>query len=171
MTDWFEWNGKKCTEYGIHVSEHPPITLPAERSTFTAIPGRSGTLTVLEDEDVYDDMILSCTCFIENTNRLTEVVAWLRGSGTVTFANRQGGFYYARVVNQISFEKILRGHENRSFVVAFRCFPFFYLSGYRDISVVESGTFVQNPGCVRSKPRITVYGNGDMQLMIAATMV
>ena len=55
MTDWFEWNGKKCTELGIHVSEHPPITLPAEHSTFTDVPGRSGNLTVLENEDVYDD--------------------------------------------------------------------------------------------------------------------
>ena len=54
LTDWFEWNGKKSTEYGIHVEEHPPITIPAERSTFTTVPGRSGSLTVLEDEDVYD---------------------------------------------------------------------------------------------------------------------
>ena len=27
MNDWFEWNGKRCTEYGIHVSEQPPLTL------------------------------------------------------------------------------------------------------------------------------------------------
>ena len=67
MTDWFEWNGKKCTDFGIHVSEHPPITLAAERSTFTNVPRRSGSLTVLEDEDVYDDMLLTCTCFIEHT--------------------------------------------------------------------------------------------------------
>ena len=85
MTDWFEWNGKKCTDFGIHVSKHPPITLPAERSTFTNVPGRSGSLTVLEDEDVYDDMLLTCTCFIEHTDRLLEIAAWLRGSGTVTF--------------------------------------------------------------------------------------
>ena len=127
MTDWFEWNGKKCTEFGIHVSEHPPITLPAERSTFTNVPGRSGSLTVLEDKDVYDDMLLTCTCFIENTDRLPEIAAWLRGSGTVTFANRQGGFYHARVVNQIPFEKVLRGHPHRSFAVTFRCQPFFHL--------------------------------------------
>lgn len=124
MTDWFEWNGKKSTDYGIHVEEHPPITIPAERSTFTTVPGRSGSLTVLEDEDVYDDMLLTCTCFIENTNRLTEIAAWLRGSGTVTFANRQDGFYYARIVNQIPFEKVLRGSPYRSFAVTFRCQPF-----------------------------------------------
>ena len=42
MNDWFEWNGKRCTEYGIHVSEQPPLTLPAERVTFTDVPGRCG---------------------------------------------------------------------------------------------------------------------------------
>ena len=30
MNDWFSWNGVKCTEYGIHVLEQPPVTLPAE---------------------------------------------------------------------------------------------------------------------------------------------
>ena len=103
MTDWFEWNGKKCTDFGIHVSEHPSITFPAERTTFTNIPGRSGSLTVLEGDDVYDDMVLTANCLIDDPSRIPEIAAWLRGSGTVTFANRQGGFYHARVVNQIPF--------------------------------------------------------------------
>ena len=165
MTDWFEWNGKKCTEFGIHVSEHPPITLPAERSTFTNVPGRSGSLTVLEDKDVYDDMLLTCTCFIENTDRLPEIAAWLRGSGTVTFANRQGGFYHARVVNQIPFEKVLRGHPHRSFAVTFRCQPFFYLKA-DDITVTAPGTFIANPGCIASEPVVRVTLSGDAEITI-----
>ncbi len=170
MNDWFEWKEEKCTEYGIHVSEHPPITLPAERSTFTNVPGRSGSLTVLEDEDIYDDMLLTCTCFIENTDRLPEIAAWLRGSGTVTFANRQGGFYQARVVNQIPFEKILRGHPNRSFAVTFRCKPFFYLDDSPTYTLTKM-TFLTNPGTVRSEPVITVYGSGDITLMVGMTIV
>ena len=41
MNDWFEWNGVKCTDYGIYVTEQPPSTIPEERVTFTNIPGRS----------------------------------------------------------------------------------------------------------------------------------
>ena len=170
MNDWFEWKSERCTEYGIHVSEHPPITLPAERSTFTNVPGRSGSLTVLEDEDVYDDLLMTCTCFIENTNRLSEIAAWLRGSSKVTFANRQGGFYYARVVNQIPFEKILRGHPNRSFAVNFRCKPFFYLDDSPTYTLTKM-TFLTNPGAVRAEPVITVYGSGDITLMVGMTIV
>ena len=92
MNDWFEWNGRRCTEYGIHVSEQPPLTLPAERVTFTDVPGRSGSLTTLEGEDVYEDMVLTAQCFIQSSARVPEIAAWLRGSGTVTFANRPGGF-------------------------------------------------------------------------------
>ena len=58
MNDWFEWNGVKCTTMGIHVTEQPPITLPAERATFTNVPGKAGSMTTIEADDIYDDMIL-----------------------------------------------------------------------------------------------------------------
>lgn len=45
MQDFFLWNGVDCRTYGIHVTEQPPITIPAERSTQTNVPGRPGSLT------------------------------------------------------------------------------------------------------------------------------
>lgn len=171
MTDWFEWNGVKCTDYGIHVSEHPPITIPNERATFTAVPGRAGTLTTLEGEAIYDDMILSATCFIDAPEQIPAIAAWLRGSGTVTFANREGGFYYARITNQISFDKILRGNPHRSFVVNFRCQPFFYQENVTNVTLTVSGKFITNPGSVFSEPVITVYATGDVTLMVGTTVL
>lgn len=171
MNDWFSWNGVRCTEYGIHVSEQPPVTLPSERATFTNVPGRSGSLTTLEGDEVYDDLLLTATCFISDPSRIPEIAAWLRGSGTVTFANRQGGFYHARIVNQISFEKILRGNPHRSFAVNFRCKPFWYMADVQPITLTASGTFVNNPGSVSSEPVITVYGNGEVTLMVGMTIV
>ena len=171
MTDWFEWKGKRCTEYGIHVSEQPPITVPAERATFMNVPGRSGSLTTLEGDAVYDDLILTATCFISDASRIADIAAWLRGSSIVTFANRQGGFYYARIVNQIPFEKILRGNLHRSFVVNFRCKPFFYLSENSPISLTSSGTFVTNPYGFAAEPVITVHGTGDITLMVGMTII
>lgn len=171
MNDWFEWNGTRCTEYGIHVLEQPPITIPSERATFTNVPGRSGSLTTLEGDDVYDDLLLTATCLISAPSRILEIAAWLRGSGKVTFANRQGGFYDARIVNQISFEKILRGNPHRSFAVNFRCKPFWYAADVQPITLTTSGTFVNNPGSVTSEPVITVYGSGEITLMVGMTIV
>ena len=170
MNDWFEWNGKRCTEYGIRVSEQPPLTLPAERVAFTDVPGRSGSLTTLEGEDVYEDMVLTAQCFIQSGARVPEIAAWLRGSGTVTFANRPGGFYRARVVNQIPFEKILRGNPHLAFAVNFRCKPFWYLRDVAPITLTQSGSFVTNPGSVHAEPVITVYGTGGITLMVGMTI-
>ena len=170
MNDWFEWSGIRCTQYGIHVLEQPPVTIPSERVTFTDVPGRSGSLTQLEGDDVYDDMVLTATCLIADPSRIPEIAAWLRGSGTVTFANRQGGFYHAHVVNQIPFEKILRGNPHRSFAINFRCKPFWYLSDVKPITLTTSGSFITNPGCVASEPVITVYGSGEITLMVGMTI-
>ena len=170
MNDWFEWSGIRCTQYGIHVLEQPPVTIPSERVTFTDVPGRSGSLTQLEGDDVYDDIVLTATCQIADPSRIPEIAAWLRGSGTVTFANRQGGYYHAHVVNQIPCEKILRGNPHRSFAINFRCKPFWYLSDVEPITLTTSGTFITNPGSVASEPVITVYGSGEITLMVGMTI-
>lgn len=165
MNDWFEWNGTKSTELGIYVTELPAITLPAEKSAFIDIPGRSGSLTMLEGDDVYADMTLSAVCFITDTSRITEIAAWLRGSGTVTFANRQGGFYYARIVNQIPIEKILRGNPACTFAVNFRCKPFFYKAEVGTTTLMNPGNIV-NPFDFHAYPIITIYGSGKKQTLM-----
>ncbi len=171
MKDYFIWNGTDCRQYGIHVSEHPPITMPSERSTQTSVRGRPGSLTTLEGEDVYDDLLLTATCFISGPAQIPAIAAWLKGSGTVAFANRTGGYYKARIANQIPFEKVLRGNPHCSFAVNFRCFPFFYADNVSDITVTVSGTAITNPGSVYSEPVLTVYGSGDITLMVGATIV
>ena len=171
MNDWFEWNGVRCTEYGIYVSEQPPITLPQERSTQTKIPGRPGSLTTLEGDDVYDDLTLTATCFIRNPALIPAIAGWLKGGGTVTFANRPGGFYHARIANQIPFEKILRGNPHCSFAVNFRCYPFWYKDNVSDVTITTSGSTITNPGSVYSEPLITLTGSGDITLMVGTTIV
>ncbi len=171
MQDYFIWNGVDCRQYGIHVSELPPITVPAERSTQTNVPGRPGSLTQLEGDDVYDDLLLSATCFISDPSLISSIASWLKGGGTVTFANRTGGYYKARIANQIPFEKVLRGNPHCSFVVNFRCFPFWYQEDVADITITASGSIVNNPGTVYAEPIITVYGSGDITLMVGTTIV
>ena len=171
MTDYFIWNGVDCRQYGIHVSELPPITIPLERSTQTNVPGRPGSLTQLEGEDVYDDMILTATCFISDPAQIPAIAAWLKGCGTVTFANRTGGYYKARIANQIPFEKVLRGNPHCTFAVNFRCFPFWYQDNVSDITVTTSGTMVTNPGTVYSEPILTITGSGNITLMVGTTIV
>ena len=171
MNDWFDWNGVRCTTKGMHVLEQPPLTVPEERVTYTDVPGRPGSLTALEGDDVYDDMILTAQCIIADPAQIPVIAGWLKGSGTVTFANRLGGFYYARIANQISFEKILRGNPHRSFAVNFRCKPFWYQAGVQPVTLTSSGSTITNPGTVYSEPIITVNGSGDIPLMVGTKII
>ena len=171
MTDYFIWNGVDCRTKGIHVSELPPITIPLERSTQTTVPGRPGSLTQLEGDDVYDDMILTATCFIADPAQIPAIAAWLKGKGTVTFANRTGGHYNARIANQIPFEKVLRGNPHCTFAVNFRCYPFWYQENVSDVTITTSGDTITNPGSVYSEPLLTINGSGDITLMVGTTIV
>ena len=172
MNNWFEWNGTRCTEYGIIVTEQPSVTIPQERSAQTKIPGRPGSLTTLEGNDVYDELTLTATCFIRDPALIPSIAGWLKGGGTVTFANRPGGFYHARISNQIPFEKILRGNPHCSFAVNFRCSPpFWYVNDPEEVTITNSSAVVVNPGSVYSEPIIHVYGSGDATLIVNDSFV
>ena len=134
-------------------------------------PRQAGSLTTLEGEDVYEDVVLTVQCFLADPMKIPAIAAWLKGSGKVAFANRQGGFYHARVANQISFEKILRGNPHRSFAVNFRCKPFWYQSNVESVTLTASTSTITNPGSVYSEPVITVYGSGDITLMVGTDIV
>ena len=171
MKDWFSWNGVKSTDYGVHITTQPSVIRPSERATFTSIPARSGSLTTLEADDVYDDFILPVECAVGDLSRIHEIGAWLKGAGTLRLAARPGGFFYARIANQIEFAKVLRNHEHRTFTVNFRCQPFWYAEAMPPITLTASGGTITNPGNVSSEPVITVYGSGEITLMVGLTIV
>lgn len=171
MMDYFTWNGVKSTVYGVHVTEQPDIIVPSERATFKTVAARSGSLTVLEGDDVYDDFILSVDCAVSDLTNLHTIGGWLRGSGKLELPEQPGGHYLARVVNQIEFAKVMRGRTNRNFTVTFRCQPFWYVSAVVDIVLTESTSIITNPGNIASEPVITVTGSGDITLMIGQTII
>ena len=175
--DWFEWNGVKCTEYGMHVLGQPSIISAAERVSNEEIPGRSGTLTLLEGDNIFDDITLAVTCVIdspyetvegESVSRIAKICAWLRGNGEIKFANQSDGYYKGRMSSQISFDKIVSGDPHRAFQVQFRCQPFFYLdSGETAITipVADSPKQLTNPGNIPSQPVIKLTGTGEGTIM------
>lgn len=166
--DWFEWNGERCTlaKYGMHVLSQPSIVGPVERIESVSVPGKSGSLTILEGDDVFDNIALSCSCVIDDPNfqpndstmtRIMAITGWLRGRGEVKFANRPGGFYKGRIANQISFDKAVQGNPHRLFSVQFQCEPFFYFdTGKTSTTYSAAVNTITNPGNIPSAPLITL---------------
>ena len=53
----------------------------------------------------------------------------------------------------------------------FRCKPFWYQENVQPITLTTSGTFITNPGSVYAEPVITVYGSGEITLMVGMSIV
>lgn len=167
--NYFAINGVKSVDAGIICKVLPPPTLAAPRITYQSIPGRDGSLTVLErdEEDgmVYDDVSVTAMCYMKDLSRLNEASSFLAGSGNIEFPNRPGGHYTGRITSQIPIEQILRGRPQREFEVMFRLGPFWYKDGVSNIAMTAAGTVV-NPGNVHSEPVITVTGSGNIVLHV-----
>lgn len=165
MNDWLTWNGERSTDMGVYVIRQPPITIPDERVEFDTVKGRSGTLPRTEGDAIYNDMILPAECFIRDPEKVSAAIAWLRGSGSVEFANRPGGHYRARIVNQIELERVLAGNPHRRFTVNFRCQPGWIHDGVTALQpITASGTKVENPGTLPALPRIEIRGSGTFSV-------
>lgn len=163
---WFKWNNVDAKTYGVQILTLPPIeTMPLERTNEVTIPGRSGSLTITEGDDIYDKISLSCSCIMEDTSKIASFCAWMKGAGKAKFSNRSDGYYKARVANQISFDKVLRGYDLRTFSIQLSCEPFFYLDSGNTAFEVTSTKQVTNPGNVRSMPLIKVTGTGEGSIM------
>ena len=85
--------------------------------------------------------------------------------------NRLDGYYEARVVNQISFAKILRGNTPRTFSVNFRCKPFLHLYSGETEQVITSGSFLLNPTGIKAKPLIRITGSDDITLLAGTQII
>jgi phage-related protein len=172
MADWFRFAGRHSADLGVVVENFPPPTRAEERAKFELIPGRSGSLTLIEGDAVYDDIVLAIDCFIRDLTTIDQIAAWLRGPGDLVLGNMPDSYYKARCINQIEFAKILRGHRHRRFPVVFRCQPYRYL--YPEPSpktYTSSPDSINNPGTVDAVPKITVVGSGDVDLVIGAKTI
>lgn len=173
MNDWFEFKDVSSEAVGLVVTEMPEVIIPEERVTFTAVPGRSGSLSQREGVDVFNDIILPFKCFCADPADSLEngLRAFLRGSGALRYPVRPDGYYQATVINQVELQKILRGHSARDFVVSFRCSPLFRLDEGEEPVSVTSGTFLENPTDVKARPLITITGSGDITLIVGTQIV
>ena len=65
----------------------------------------------------------------------------------------------------------MRGNPHRSFAVNFRSKPFWYQADVAPVTLTTSTSTIDNPGSVYSEPVITVYGSGEITLMVGMTIV
>lgn len=160
----FTWNGTSCRTKGIRLQSMPPIIRPEERVNHVVIPGRAGELTVVEGEDIYNSYIQTITMIIDNAADVAAAEKWLRGDGYVSFSSQPTLKQRARVINSVTFIKHSKNCNWWEGEVQFYCEPLKEQITEEAVEVTSSGTTVNNPGDVVSRPRIKITGSGTITL-------
>ena len=168
--NYFIFNGLDSRDFDIHIDNEPNIVKPTRKLNTVSIDGRSGYLLYsdIDNEEVLDSFSLSITCTLSDESKLPDVMKWLTGYGELILSNNSNKYYNALIINQIDFERVFR--RFKAFTVIFECQPFAYEIENETISNTitnQSLTFtVENATNTFSKPLITVYGNGEISLVI-----
>ena len=165
MKATFIWKNKTSDSMGLFISKLPdPIRAP-ERVETIEIPGRAGSLTVLEGKDVYDSYTKEIVVQTLRSNpRMQEIMDWLRGDGDLVLSNEPEYAYRARITAKVQFDRVsndLTQAKLQFFVEPFK------KNRYQDsdrITISTSGTNIYNPGNIESKPLVTVTGSGHITI-------
>jgi len=162
---WFIWNGMDCRNMGIILQGPVPIVKPEERVTHVTIPGRSGELTMLEGDDVFNSYIQTVSIHVRGAYRINQVANWLHGGGYVTFHGQPEVRQRARVIGAVTLDRHSRNMDVWSGEVQFYCDPMKELLSDPAVTISTSGGSVRNNGDVPSRPLITVNATGAGKLM------
>ena len=164
---YFIWKGVDCRSKGIILEGPVPIIRPEERVQHVTIPGRSGELTLLEDDDIFSSYIQTVSVHVKGAFRMNEVVNWLKGSGYVTFHGQPDMRQKARVIGAVTLDKHSRNLDWWSGTVQFYCEPLKEKLVEADVTITSSGTAVINCGDVKAKPLLKVTSSGTTVVVAA----
>ncbi|MDB1923400.1 hypothetical protein ABHA37_08230 [Clostridium tertium] len=160
--DYIILNNESSFKNNIVVVELPSVSIPKERIEEIEVLGLDGNLNI--SDGTYEPIIKKCKLYYEG-NTYDTLVEFLKNSGTVIFSNVPDRFYYYKIINEIPLREII---ENSwyEFEVTFKCQPFGYALNNDPVIIENKNTIIYNSGTYYSKPKITIYGNGDINLFI-----
>ena len=166
---YFVWKNMDCRAMGVKLSGPVPIVRPEERVQHIEIPGRSGDMTELEGDQIYNSYIQTATIMVQGGYRVREVYRWLRGEGYVTFHGEPDRKQKARIIGAITLSKHSRNLDWWVGEVQFYCQPLKELLTPKTSTVSPSGTVV-NSGDVDEKPVYLVTCSGGTATLTIGSM-
>lgn len=164
---YFIWKGIDCRSMGVVLQGPIPIIRPEERVKHIEIPGRSGDLTELEGDEIYNSYIQTATIMVHGGHRVREIYNWLKGAGFVTFHGEPDRKQAARIIGAITLNKHSRNLDWWVGEMQFYCQPMKQLLTEAPVTITSSGSTVMNAGDVKSKPKITATASGTSMTITA----
>ena len=152
---------------GVKLQGPVPIVRPEERVQHVEIPGRSGDLTELEGENIFNSYIQTATIMVQGGYRVREIYNWLKGAGYITFHGEPDRKQRARIVGAITLNKHSRNLDWWVGEVQFYCQPLKQKLTEDTVTITSSGSNVMNAGDVESRPKITAKASGSSMTITA----
>lgn len=152
---YFIWKNVDCRSLGVKLSGPLPIIRPEERVVHVQIPGRSGDLTELEEENIFNSYIQTASILVHCAYNVRNIYNWLKGSGFVTFSGEPDRKQAARIIGAITLTKHSYNLDWYEGEVQFYCQPLKQLLTEAPVVITSSGSTVMNGGDVISRPAIT----------------
>lgn len=167
MMPWFIWKGKNSlNDYGLWIKSLPKRVRPEERHEEIEIPGRSGSLIMLEGEDIYQPYSSEMVIIARDDINIDKAVDWLRGSGDLILWNDISRARTGSILGEVAFDRV-----NNSWMEA--TVPFYFQPFRKNIhpandriTVTGASGSINNPGDVASKPVISITGSGNNTITI-----
>ena len=156
---YFIWKNVDCRAMGVRLSAPAAIIRPEERVDHITIPGRSGDLTMLEGENIYNSYIQTVTIMAHGAARIRQIYDWLRGSGYVTFSGEPEKKQPARIIGAVTLSRHSYNLDWWEGEVQFYCQPL-KEKLFDDIVTLTAAGTVRNSGDVASRPLILAKASG-----------
>ena len=163
---YFIWKNVDCRAMGVKLQGPAAIIRPEERVQHVTIPGRSGDLTALEGEHIYNSYIQTVTIMAHGAARIRQIYDWLRGSGYVTFSGEPEKKQQARVIGAVTLDRHSYNLDWWVGDVQFYCQPLKEKLTEDPVTLTAAGT-VRNTGDVDSRPMIKATASGTTMTITA----
>ena len=161
---YIEWKGKRSnTIPGLIICELPPITKPKMRTSITKIDGRDGDII---EELGYESYTKNVKIGLTKNYDVDSIAKYFTGEGNLIFSDEPNRVYNSKIIDKVDYEKLLRF---KTATVKFHTQPFKYLKDEAKQNLIinsETSLKVENKGLEKSKPIITLYGSGTVELII-----
>lgn len=168
--DYIIINGKKSTLInGLIITSLPPITKPKIRYTAEEIDGVDGDVINKLGYGAYDKTFEIGLSYNYNVD---DVIEYFNTEGQITFSNEPDKYYNFTTLNQIDFEKLIR-FKTAKITIHVQPFKYSTIESTKnyDFTSDNQSLIVRNNGNIYSKPIITLYGNGTIELSLNGKQV
>lgn len=170
MRDYIIINGKKSNLInGLIITSLPPITKPKIRASFEEIDGVDGDTINKLGYGAYDKTFEIGLSYNYNVD---DVIEYLNTEGQITFSNEPDKYYNFTTLNQIDFEKLLR-FKKAKITIHVQPFKYSTIESTKTYNFTEESQnlTVRNNGNIYSKPIITLFGSGTINLSLNGIQV